>query len=73
MLPHQTDEVRNCSKAMDAAEHELQKLRDRRTQMFEIENMIRSYSDRVDIEGYTLKSQIARVIEWAKSGKYSKG
>lgn len=69
---HQTEEVRKASRAFDAASQELSKLRDKRQEMFDIENMIRLYADRVDIEGYVLKSQIARVIEWSATGKYAK-
>ena len=72
MFKHQIEEIRECSQAIEAAQREVSKLREMRQEMFDIENMIAQYSDRVQIEGYVLKSQIARVIEWTKSGKYAK-
>jgi hypothetical protein len=72
MYDHQIDEVRKTSRALDAASEEVLSLRERRQELFDIENAIRQYADRVDIKGYTLLSQIHRVIAWAESGKYAK-
>lgn len=72
MHSHQVDEVQKTSRIFEAAADELASLRERRQELFDIENAIRQYGDRVDIEGYTLLSQIHRVIAWAESGKYAK-
>lgn len=72
MYDHQIDEVRKTSQALATAAEEVSSLRKHRQELFDIENAIRQYGDRVDIEGYTLLSQIHRVIAWAESGKYAK-
>ncbi len=73
MLSHQVEEIRSCMNVLTDAEREIQLLKKRRTELFEIESMIQRYADRVDLDGYSLKAKIARVIEWSKSGKFAKG
>jgi len=72
MTDEQIQNVRVSLQVKIAAEQELERLYKRREEMFAIENMIQKYSEHVDISGYTLLSQIARVIAWSASGKYAR-